>query len=210
MQRLNQENITIGQIEKIFKDTFKGNNFKNRTWGTYIRIFLNWIRYVDDKDIAIYQLTGDAKGRILPNKKVKDQLSSFTPQKKLEDDIKTFYDIVENVEVYNKNKNTKSLYDLSAIGLLYYWGDTIGLTKMGREYARRVDDIDFKKEFCELAKRPYKINKAVEIIKDKNIKNITEFKAESKELVENINSKEYKKASYGKIYNWAKFIIENS
>ena len=210
LQRLNQENITIGQIEKIFKDTFKGNNFKNRTWGTYIRIFLNWIRYVDDKDIAIYQLTGDAKGRILPNKKVKDQLSSFTPQKKLEDDIKTFYDIVENVEVYNKNKNTKSLYDLSAIGLLYYWGDTIGLTKMGREYARRVDDIDFKKEFCELAKRPYKINKAVEIIKDKNIKNITEFKAESKELVENINSKEYKKASYGKIYNWAKFIIENS
>ena len=53
---------------------------------------------------------------------------------------------MENVEVYNKNKNTKSLYDLSAIGLLYYWGDTIGLTKMGREYARRVDDIDFKKE----------------------------------------------------------------
>ena len=61
-----------------------------------------------------------------------------------------------------------------------------------------------------IIKKSYKINKAVEIIKDKNIKNITEFKAESKELVENINSKEYKKASYGKIYNWAKFIIENS
>ncbi|TYQ15215.1 UNVERIFIED_CONTAM: putative endonuclease distantly related to archaeal Holliday junction resolvase [Acetivibrio alkalicellulosi] len=205
-----RDTTSVAQIEKILQDTFKGNTFKNATWEIYTKTFISWISFLglnnfDELDFSFH----DKNLRKFPNKKTKDQLSSFTPQKPIMDNIVAFKEIISNTYNFEKSNTTKLLYDLSAIGLLYYWGNNVMLNKTGKELSKINNEYEFIQAFCEIARKPIKIEKAIQYIKDNNITKIKEFKLIAENLVENINSKAYKTHTLGKIFNWAMFIISN-
>ncbi len=211
--KLNNIGISITsftQLINLLKDTFKGIDIKNETWELYAKNFISWISFLELQEFDLQSIYISDRGynKKLPVKKVKDQRESFTPQKTIQQDIEAFYELSKDIDNYDVSIHNKNLYDLSAIGVLYYWGGTVVLYKSGKDLLECKDQDEFDKKFAVLAKKPLKIQRAIELIKENDVKNAKEFRNIADELVENINSEIYRKHTLSKIYSWANFIIK--
>lgn len=210
--------ISYSQIASLLRDIFKGIDISNETWELYSKNFISWVSFLNleefDIQSTIFTDRSDIRKidrtdlRKFPSKKVKDQRGSFNPQKTIQQDINAFTELIKDIDSYDVVANNKNLYDLSAIGVLYYWGGTVVLYKSGKELMECKNQKELNKRFAILAKKPLKIEKAIEIIKKNNIKNSKEFKAVAGELVDNINSDMYKNHTLSKIYSWASFVLQ--
>ncbi|MNW54319.1 hypothetical protein D3C74_319150 [compost metagenome] len=197
---------SYSQIISLLQDIFKGIDISNETWDLYARNFISWISFLNlqEFDFESKFISDRSDLRKFPTKKVKDQRGSFNPQKTIQQDIKAFTELVKDIDNYDVVANNKNLYDLSAIGVLYYWGGTVVLYKSGRELLECKDQRELNRKFAALAKKPLKIERA----KQNNITNAKEFKEIAIELVENIKSDIYKKQTLAKIYSWANFVVQ--
>ncbi|MCY9695002.1 hypothetical protein, partial [Paenibacillus alginolyticus] len=201
---------SYSQITSLLQDIFKGIDISNETWDLYARNFISWVSFLSLQEFDfLSKFTSDRSDlRKFPTKKVKDQRGSFNPQKTIQQDIQAFIELVKDIDNYDVVANNKNLYDLSAIGVLYYWGGTVVLYKSGKELMECKDQKELSKKFATLAKKPLKIERAIEIIKQNHIKTSKEFKKIAAELVDNIKSDIYKSQTLAKIYNWANFVVQ--
>ena len=198
--------FTTSQIIKELKTIFKGVDISKNTWEIYAKILVGWIYFLELNDDTFYLKEIGTNEKIPRAKKVKNQAESFTPQKTIIQDIKVFRIIVEDFDNLDIHKYNKHLYDLSAIGLLHYWGDTVILSKAGQQLASAIGSDDFSKILGRFALCSNKISAAVDIIKRYSIENSKQFREKGDELVENMNSEIYKKHTLSKIYSWANYI----
>lgn len=200
--------FTMNQVMKELKLIFKGVDISNNTWETYSKILISWIYFLELNNESFYVKeigTGEKRPRV---KKVKNQSESFTPQKTITQDIHFFNMLVKDIDNIDVHKYNKHLYDLSAIGVLHYWGDTVILSKKGQILAQEKSIDKFSKLIAEYALDSNKISVAVDIIKKYSIENSRQFREKGEELVENMNSEVYKKHTLSKIYSWAKFVCD--
>lgn len=198
--------FTTNQVIKELKIIFKGVDISKNTWETYTKILMSWIYFLELNDENFYLKEIGTSEKIPRAKKVKNQSESFTPQKTILQDIKVFNLIVEDIDNVDVHKHNKNLYDLSAIGLLHYWGDTVILSKTGQQLASVIGSDVFCKMLAQYALRSNKISAAVDIIKRYSVENSKQFREKGEELVENMNSEVYKKHTLSKIYSWANYI----
>ena len=198
--------FTTSQVIKELKIIFKGVDISKNTWEIYAKIFVGWIYFLELNDETFYLKEIGTNEKIPRAKKVKNQAESFTPQKTIIQDIKVFGMIVKDFDNLDIHKYNKNLYDLSAIGLLHYWGDTVILSKAGQQLASVIGSDDFSKMLARFALRSNKISAAVDIIRRYSIENSKQFREKGDELVENMNSEIYKKHTLSKIYSWANYI----
>ena len=200
--------FTTGQVIKELKMIFKGVDISKNTWETYTKILMSWIYFLELDDENFFLKEIGAGGKIPRAKKVKDQSESFTPQKTILQDIEVFNSIVKDADNIDLHKYNKHLYDLSAIGLLHYWGDTVILSKRGQELAQVIGNDEFSRMIAQFALDSNKISAAVDIIRRYSIGDSKLFREKGEELVENMNSEIYKKHTLSKIYSWAKYICD--
>lgn len=201
--------FTTSQVVKELQEIFKGVDISQNTWETYSKILISWIYFLELNDDNFYLKEFGAGEKLARVKKVKNQSESFTPQKTVLQDIAIFYKIVQDSDNIDVHKYNKNLYDLSAIGLVHYWGDTVILSKKGQELAMYIDSNEFSKIFSQFALCSSKISSAVNIIKQWSIDNSKQFREIGIKLVENINSEIYKRQTLSKIYSWAKYINDS-
>lgn len=200
--------FTTNQIIEELRAIFRGVDISKNTWEIYAKILVGWIYFLGLNDRTFYLKEIGLNEKIPRVKKVKNRAESFTPQKTVEQDINVFYMIVKDLDNLDVHKYNKNLYDLSAIGLLYYWGDTVILSESGQQLASAIDTNDFSKILAQFALCSNKISMAVDIIKKYSIESSKQFKKKGKELVENMNSKVYKRDTLFKIYRWADYICK--
>lgn len=197
------------QIIKELKKIFKGVDISQKTWEVYARILISWIYFAELNDENFYLKEISSSGEMIPRaKKVKNQAESFTPQKTITQDIAVFKLLVEDIDNVDTKRYNKNLYDLSAIGLLHYWGDTVIFTDEGLRLASALGKEEFERMLSGYALGSNKISMAVEIIRSNSIVNSRQFREQGEGLVENINSEIYKKHTLSKIYSWAQFVVQ--
>lgn len=207
---LKNELESIAGVKKVLQGVFPSLEFKEATWETYTRTLISWISYLELEGISnieIYSFDVKKNGK-LRSRKQKTQSLTFMPQKPIMDDIDVFIQVINNKDEFNVTNKTKFLYDLSAIGVLHYWKDDVILSKEGRMIAE-VDDIEqVRFEIAKLALKMDKVYRSAIIVQQNNVSNIRSFRVLANELVEHINSDIYKRQTLGKLYNWAKFVID--
>ena len=200
--------FTTSQITKELKMIFKGVDISKNTWEIYTKILMSWIYFLELNDDNFYVKEIGTDGKITRAKKVKNQSESFTPQKTISQDIEAFGMIVKDIDNIDVHKYNKHLYDLSAIGLLHYWGDTVIISKRGQRLALEIGTDEFSRLLAQYALDSNKISGAVDIIRKNSITNSKQFREKGDELVENMNSEIYKKHALSKIYSWAKYVCD--
>lgn len=207
-----EELKSLRNVMDILQDTFRGIDLKDLTWEVYTKTFISWIDYLGLKgieNIEMYSFETIENGQ-LRSRKTKNQVVTFTPQKPIRDDIMVLKEIAFRKDGFNIKNHSKFLYDLSAIGVLYYWKDDVIITKNGQKALACKTEKEFFEYIAQLAIKMDKIDKAVKIIMENDIQNIQEFRKTASSLVDHINSDIYKRQTLGKIYNWANFIVDIS
>lgn len=128
--------VFIDSNNQGVKKVFKGVDISQKTWEVYARLLISWIYFAELNDENFYLKEISSSGEMIPRaKKVKNQAESFTPQKTITQDIAVFKLLVEDIDNVDTKRYNKNLYDLSAIGLLHYWGDTVIFTDEGLRLA---------------------------------------------------------------------------
>lgn len=200
--------FTTSQVIKELRAIFKGVDISKNTWEIYAKILVGWIYFLELNDETFYLKEIGIDEKMPRVKKVRNRAESFTPQKTVEQDIDVFYMIVKDLDNLDVHKYNKNLYDLSSIGLLHYWGDTVILSKAGQQLASAIGTDDFPKILAQFALCSNKISTAVDIIRKHSVESSKQFKKNGGELVENMNSKVYKRNTLFKIYRWADYICK--
>lgn len=190
-------------VVAAIREAYTGFSFTEKTWGTYARFFVAWLRYCD-LDLG--------KRLAAVPRRSKSEPEVYTPQSRPDKVIELLAALEQTapqIQRPRERRADKLLYDLKALGVLTYGGDRIYLTRTG-DSLLKVTGRDRLRMLSELAVRMPKIRAAVESQQAVEDGKRTSFDDGISRVLDKITSLSYRTLTKTILRSWARFVIKNN
>lgn len=201
LKQIDSESITYSDIVSVLKDTFKASSFEEKTWYSYAKTLVTWF-YFADLDIMEKFADSNRKSRFKENR-------DFIPNKRPNNSIKVFCKLEAKMKVEDFKRLQNPLYDLKCLGLINYYNKTISLTEKGKDIKTKYGTSEFEKLIAYEAMKTTKISQAANYLFNHPDCTRNDFEAGISNILDNINSEEYRMRVRNVLYSWAQFINEH-
>jgi hypothetical protein len=193
-----KDQIRLDDINLALVGHYKGYEFSDKTWLTYSKYLLAWLRYAGI----------DFGRRLIDEGSKRSSGEAFTPQRSPEKDVELLISFRMNIDGISRNRqNDKALYDLKSFGLISYQGKTAKLTKLGVTFLNQSDN-EIRKLIAEIAMTMPKISSAFSATLEMQSNTALKFEDSQsmQPILQSIASDTYRKVTTNILRSWGRFI----
>lgn len=199
LTKVSKDQLRMEDLRRALTDHFKGYQFSEKTWDTYAKYMIAWLRYAGIDFGRRLIDDGARRGGVA---------DAFTPQRLPNRDIEVLNSFLRSRDGLERSRsNGKELYDLKSLGLITYQGKVAKLTKRGATLLS-TPEMAFRKEVAKTALLMPKIAAAYEATLESNV---GESRFEDARVIglilEAITSPAYRKVTMNILKAWGAFVF---